>query len=85
MIRDRGLNHWLPTYLAETLQRYRLRQIASLVPSVTHPDPDREATRLVARAAMTGFDRLRDDNRKAWLDLWRGLVVVTADDPRWQQ
>lgn len=27
MIRDRGLNHWLPTYLAETLQRYRLRQL----------------------------------------------------------
>ncbi len=26
MIRERGLNYWLPTYLAETLQRYRLRE-----------------------------------------------------------
>ena len=37
---------------------YRLHQIASVVASAVHPDPDREATRLVSRASMTGTARI---------------------------
>ncbi|HEX6655722.1 MAG TPA: glycoside hydrolase family 65 protein [Candidatus Limnocylindria bacterium] len=66
-------------------RRYRLRQMASLVPSVTHHDPDREAARLAGRAAATGFDGLRAANRQEWDELWRGRILVDADDDRWQQ
>lgn len=68
----------------KTGRRYRLRQIASVVPSVTHHDPDHQAARLVARAKEDGFDRLRNENRIVWEQLWRSRILVDADDPRWQ-
>lgn len=54
----------------------RLRQIAAMTPSVLHDRPDEEAVRRVARAKATGFDTLRDRNRAAWADLWKGRIVV---------
>jgi trehalose/maltose hydrolase-like predicted phosphorylase len=68
-----------------TGRRYRLRQIASVVPSVTHLDPDHQAARLVTRAKEDGFERLRDENRTVWDELWRGRILIDADEPRWQQ
>jgi trehalose/maltose hydrolase-like predicted phosphorylase len=65
--------------------RYLLRQVASVVPNAMHSAPDREAIRLVSRATWLGFDRLRADHEQAWLDLWRGRIVITADDDRWQR
>jgi hypothetical protein len=64
---------------------YRLRQLASLVPSVLHHQPHREAIRLAARAAHLGFDVLRDENREAWQDLWRGRIRLVGADATWQQ
>ena len=64
---------------------YRLRAITSLVPSKLHSDPDREAIRLVGKAAADGFDTLREENRLEWQELWRGRVLITADDDRWQR
>jgi protein-glucosylgalactosylhydroxylysine glucosidase len=66
-------------------RRYRLRQIACLVPNVMHHDPDHEAVRLLARAAAAGFERLRDENRSQWAELWRGRILIDAAEPRWQQ
>jgi protein-glucosylgalactosylhydroxylysine glucosidase len=66
-------------------RRYRLRQMASLVPSVMHHDPDREAIRHAARAAHDGFETLRKENRAAWAELWQGRILVDADDQRWQE
>jgi trehalose/maltose hydrolase-like predicted phosphorylase len=63
---------------------YRLRQIASMVPSVVHHDPDHAAVRLASRAADQGFDSLRADNRLAWEELWKGRVLIDARDDRWQ-
>lgn len=54
----------------------RLRQIAALLPSVVHARPDEEAVRRVADGKRRGFDALRQRNREAWQDLWRGRVVV---------
>lgn len=73
------------TLRARPGRTYRLRQIASVVPSKLHSEPDRAATRLAAQAATKGFDRLRDDNRAAWAELWRGRVVIDADDEQWQR
>lgn len=65
-------------------QRYRLRQICAVVPSVVHPDPGLEAVRLVTAGAETGFDAIRDANREAWRALWASRILVDADDARWQ-
>jgi trehalose/maltose hydrolase-like predicted phosphorylase len=63
---------------------YRLRQIASLVASTMHDDPEAEAIRLCAEAMAAGFDTIRQENRRAWSELWRGRVLIDADDPQWQ-
>jgi trehalose/maltose hydrolase-like predicted phosphorylase len=64
---------------------YRLQQIASVVPSQLHNDPDRQATRLVCRAAADGFDALREENRIEWNEHWKGRVLIDANDDRWQR
>jgi trehalose/maltose hydrolase-like predicted phosphorylase len=64
---------------------YRLRQIASVVPSRLHHDPDREAARLVGGAAASGFDALREENRVEWNEHWKGRILIDADDDRWQR
>lgn len=65
-------------------QTLRLRQIAGLVPSATHPRPDEEAVRRVARGAGTGFDVLRARNREAWADVWKARIVVRGASPEHQ-
>ena len=73
------------TIRARPGRTYRLHQVASLVPSVLHHDPDREATRLAGQAAREGFDRLRADNRAAWAELWKGRILIDAPERRWQE
>ncbi|MGD9701123.1 MAG: glycoside hydrolase family 65 protein [Acidimicrobiia bacterium] len=63
---------------------YAMTHLTSLVPSDAHHQPDLQAIRLVARAARTGFERLRQENRTAWEDLWRGRVRILGGDERWQ-
>jgi trehalose/maltose hydrolase-like predicted phosphorylase len=61
-----------------------LRQIAALVPRQVHEYPQRQATRLVAIGARTGFDALRSENRAAWRELWKGRVLLSGAGTRWQ-
>ena len=63
---------------------YRLRQIAALIPEVLHHDPERAAVRLASRAGGDGFDRLRNENQLEWEELWKGRILVDADDDLWQ-
>ena len=69
---------------AKVGQRYRLRQIASLVPSVTHLEPDFQAVRQVALAKKRGYDALRAANREAWVDAWQGRIKLVGAGDRWQ-
>lgn len=62
----------------------RLRQIAALMSSATHPRPDEEAVRRVARGAGTGFDILQARNREAWDDIWKARIVVRGASPEHQ-
>jgi trehalose/maltose hydrolase-like predicted phosphorylase len=64
---------------------YLLRQIASLVPSVMHGCPDRQAERLVALGAHQGFETLRKANRAEWRELWKGRVLLHGAGREWQQ
>ena len=65
-------------------QAYRLWQLTSLVPERAHPDPQRQATRLVALASREGGQRLREDSRRAWAELWRARPVLLGAGERWQ-
>src|SRR3954470_911827 len=66
-------------------RRYRLRQVASLVPTILHADPDRQAARLVAKASEQGFERIREESHTEWEELWKARILVDADDDRWQR
>lgn len=66
-------------------RRYRLRQIASLVPSVMHGQPDRQAERLAAFGADQGFEALRRANRAEWQELWKGRILLHGAGREWQQ
>lgn len=63
---------------------YRLRQIASLVPSAMHSQPDRQAERLGALGAHYGFEKLREANRAEWAELWKGRILLHGADREWQ-
>ena len=63
---------------------YRLRQIASLVPSVMHSQPDRHAERLTALGAHQGFATLRQANRAEWRELWKGRILLHGAERKWQ-
>ena len=65
-------------------RRYRLRHFVSMVPSALHLQPDYQASRLIAFAAGMGFDAIRESNRKAWAELWKGRIRLIGADTRWQ-
>jgi trehalose/maltose hydrolase-like predicted phosphorylase len=69
---------------AEAGQSYRLRQIASLVPHISHTQPDFQAIRQVALARKRGFDKIRAANRGEWSDLWKGRIKLVGAHERWQ-
>ncbi len=64
---------------------YVLRQIVSMVPSVLHAQPDRQAERMVALAAHYGFAALRAANRAEWDELWKGRILLHGAGRNWQQ
>ncbi|WP_313009554.1 glycoside hydrolase family 65 protein [Brevundimonas vesicularis] len=61
---------------ARSGRRVRLRQLAAILPSVLHDRPDEEAVRRVARAQASGFETLRQRNREAWDEIWKGRIRV---------
>src|SRR5256714_7413078 len=61
-----------------------VRTMVSLIPSQSHSEPHREAIRLAAIGSNLGFDRLREENRAAWNDLWCGRVQLVGAGRRWQ-
>jgi hypothetical protein len=71
-------------FRAEAGFPYRLRHMASLIPRVTHLEPDFEAVRQVAKARKRGFEAIRAANRSIWSDAWRGRINLIGADARWQ-
>jgi protein-glucosylgalactosylhydroxylysine glucosidase len=71
------------SFRARSGRRYRLRQIASVVPSAMHRQPDLQSVRLVYAGTERGFERLRTENAAAWEDIWLGRLQVDAP-ARWQ-
>jgi len=72
------------TFDARAGQRYRLRQLTSIVPEALHSQPQMQAARLVDGGRLRGFEELRRDNRTAWEWLWRGRLLLPGASTRWQ-
>jgi trehalose/maltose hydrolase-like predicted phosphorylase len=79
---DMALTHY--TVDAEPDKTYRLRQIGALVPSLMHGEPHWHAGRLARAGTWSGFDEIREDNRRAWAELWKGRPVLVGAEERWQ-
>jgi hypothetical protein len=65
-------------------RRYVLRQIASVMSSQLHSEPDREAARMAFLGTTRGFDTIRKQNRAAWAEIWKGRIRLVGADERWQ-
>jgi len=58
---------------------YAFRTIASMVSEAYDTEPELQALRVLGWGRMTGFDRLRKQNRDEWAELWRSRVKVQGD------
>jgi len=65
-------------------ETYTLHHFTGLVASQMHHEPHRQAARLVGMAARRGFRRLRDENRGAWEEIWKGRITLVGAGERWQ-
>jgi len=64
---------------AKSGSTYTIKIIASMVAEIYHPAPDLQAVRMVKWGEVLGFDKLRNDNQKAWDELWKSRVKVYGD------
>ncbi|MBV9978254.1 MAG: glycoside hydrolase family 65 protein [Hyphomicrobiales bacterium] len=65
-------------------RRYRVRQMASIVSSAMHSQPDLAAVRQIALAKKKGFDAIRHSNKAQWDDLWKGRIRLDGPSRHWQ-
>jgi protein-glucosylgalactosylhydroxylysine glucosidase len=72
------------TVHAEPHHRYVLRQTTSMIPSTVHHAPDQQASRMAWLGKHQGFESVRQENREAWADLWRGRIHLNGAELRWQ-
>ena len=72
------------TVHAEPSHRYILRQTTSMIPSTIHHAPDQQASRMAWLGRHQGFESVRQENREAWADLWRGRIHLKGAERRWQ-
>jgi protein-glucosylgalactosylhydroxylysine glucosidase len=65
-------------------QPVALRSIVGVVPELAHARPQHQAALLVGRGLVRGWAALREANRLAWSELWRGRPLI--DGPAgWQR
>lgn len=63
---------------------YRFNMITSYVPGALHSEPHWQAVRMVKLAQWRGFDRIREENAKAWASIWESRIRIEGADERWQ-
>lgn len=62
----------------------RFSVITSCVPGALHHEPHLQAIRMIKLALWGGFDALREKNRAAWAEIWKGRVTVKGAGELWQ-
>jgi trehalose/maltose hydrolase-like predicted phosphorylase len=81
---ERGMVATQWSFRARAGRPYRVRQMSSLVSSLANPHPVDQAGRLLGLAIEKGWDRLRDDHRANWAELWKARIVIDGAERRWQ-
>ena len=66
------------TFRARAGRAYRVRQMSSIVPAIAQPHPQDHAARLLTLAFNRGWERMREDQRTAWAELWKARSSSTA-------
>lgn len=61
-----------------------LELITSYVPGVMHSEPHNQAHRMIKLAAWSGFERIRELNKKAWAKLWESRITIDGAAEEWQ-
>jgi protein-glucosylgalactosylhydroxylysine glucosidase len=65
-------------------RRYVQQQVASLISSQAHQQPELQAHRQAWLGMDYGVEKLAADNRKSWERVWQGRVRVLGGDEWWQ-
>lgn len=81
---DRYFGGEMITYAKIKADGKPIHILSSYVPGIMHTEPYDQAQRLLTLAAWTGVDRLREDNRLAWKELWESRIVIDCEDEKWQ-
>jgi protein-glucosylgalactosylhydroxylysine glucosidase len=69
---------------AEPGKTYRYRMMTSYIPGMLHSEPHWQAVRMIKLAQWKGFDKMREENRKAWAKLWESRVRIIGASEEWQ-
>ena len=56
------------------------RTIAAVVTGAYSSAPDLQAIRVASWGSMIGFDKLQQENRQAWEELWKSRILVDGDE-----
>ena len=72
------------SFRARAGQRYRLRQMTSVVCGAMHHQPDQHAGRMAAKARFDGFDTIRAENKAIWVEIWKGRIILVGAEKSWQ-
>jgi protein-glucosylgalactosylhydroxylysine glucosidase len=64
---------------AEAGKSYKFDTLAALVSDLYASDPEIAAIYVARWGEMLGFDKLREDNRRIWTDIWRGRIKIYGD------
>jgi trehalose/maltose hydrolase-like predicted phosphorylase len=70
---------------AQPGQQYKMRQVGCLIPGIMHTEPHWQVARMIEAGIWQGWDKLREDNRNAWAELWKGRIKLIGADNRWQE
>lgn len=62
-------------------QKYRFSVVGSVVSTAHTPDPHNEAERMTIFAALEKRERLLQQHRNAWANLWESDILVEGNDP----
>jgi trehalose/maltose hydrolase-like predicted phosphorylase len=72
------------SFRARASQRYRLRQMTSVVCGAMHHQPDQHAGRMAAKARFDGFDTIRAENKAIWGEIWKGRIILVGAEKSWR-
>ncbi|MBQ7828255.1 MAG: glycoside hydrolase family 65 protein [Clostridia bacterium] len=72
------------TATLDTREGKEMHIVTSYIPSVMHSEPHNQAHRMLGLVRWSGVDRIREQNRKAWAELWQSRITIDGAGEEWQ-